>query len=119
MSKIYDYVSYNRLRQWFIPGREQAWAQAGRGCMEHIVALRMIMDTCVRKKLPLYLVYVDFSKAYNWIARLSIMYVLKELRCGFVMLRALASLYKGTKSILGLTIITAVIEFAKVHLRHV
>ena len=37
------------------------------------------------------------------------MKVLKELGCGFVMLRALASLYKVSKSILGLTIITAVI----------
>ena len=109
MSKIYDYVLYNRLRQWFIPEREQAGAQEGRGCMEHIVALRMIMDTCVRKNLPLYLVYVDFSKAYDRIPRLSIMKVLKELGCGFVMLRALASLYKVSKSILGLTIITAVI----------
>ena len=53
MSKIYDYVLYNWLRQWFIPEREQAGAQAGRGCMEHVVALRMIMDTCVRKNLLL------------------------------------------------------------------
>ena len=37
------------------------------------------------------------------------MKVLKELGCGFVMLRALASLYKVSKSILSLTIITAVI----------
>ena len=95
---------YNRLRQWFIPEREQAGAQAGRGCVEHIVVLRMIMDTCVRKNLLLYLVYVDFSKAYDRIPRLSVTMVLKELGCGFVMLRALASLYKVSKSILGLTI---------------
>ena len=105
MSKICDYVLYNRLRQWFIPEREQAGSQAGKGCMEQIVALWMIMDTCVSKNLLLYLVYVDFSKAYDRIPRLSVTMVLKELGCGFVMLRAIASLYKVSKSILGLTII--------------
>ena len=37
------------------------------------------------------------------------MYVLKKLGCGNVMLKALASLYKVSKSILSLTVITAVV----------
>ena len=49
ISYVYDYVLNNRLRQWFIPEKEQAGAMAGSGCMEHIVALWMIMDIYVRK----------------------------------------------------------------------
>jgi hypothetical protein len=77
--------------------------------MEHIVALRLIMDTCYRKKLPLYIVYVDFTKAYDKIPRKSILHVLKNMGCGSVMLKALASLYKISKSIVGLAVISAVI----------
>ena len=48
----------------FTPDREQAGSQPGRGCIEHIVTLRLIMDTCLRRKLPLYIVYSpDKSRA--------------------------------------------------------
>ena len=109
MSKIYDYILYNRLKEWFIPDREQAGAQSGRGCIEHIVTLRLIMDTFVKKKLPLYVVYVDFSKAYDRIPRCTIIELLKELGCGAVMLKALAALYRTSKSCLRNATITSVV----------
>ena len=43
MAKLYDYLLYNRLRQWYKPDREQAGAQEKRGCLEHIVTLRLII----------------------------------------------------------------------------
>lgn len=49
IAKLYDMVLYNRLYQWFKPYREQAGAQKKRGCMEHIVALRLIIDIAKRK----------------------------------------------------------------------
>ena len=77
--------------------------------MEHIVSLRLIIDTCLRKKWPLYIVYVDFTKAYDKIPRRSILQVLKDMGCGAVMLKALASFYKVSKSLIGLTIVSAVV----------
>ena len=109
LAKVYDYVLYRRLSLWFTPSREQAGAQRGRGCTEHIISLRLIMDYCVTKKCKLYVVYIDFSKAYNRIPRDRIMKTLKRLGCGAVMLSALISMYRVSYSLLGVAIITAII----------
>ena len=109
ISKLYDYILCNRLNMWFVPDREQAGAQAKRGCIEHIVSLRLLMDYCRRKKLLLYVVYVDFSKAYDRVPRKGLMNSLKDLGCGKIMLAALVSMYKVSKSILGMAIITSVL----------
>ena len=58
--KVYDYVLYNRLVQWFKPDKELAGAQPKRGGVEHIVTLRLIMDFCFRRKKKLSIAYVDF-----------------------------------------------------------
>ena len=54
VAKIYDYVLNNRLTTWYTPCREQAGAQAKRGCTEHIVTLRLLFDTFLRKRLKLF-----------------------------------------------------------------
>ena len=66
------------------------------------------MDIYVKKKLPLYVVYVDFSKAYDKIPRCSIMELLKEMGSGFVMLKALAALYRTSRICLRNVIVTFV-----------
>ena len=109
ISKIYDYILYNRLSMWFTPHREQAGAQPKRGCIEHIVTLRLIIDMCFRKKWKLFIAYIDFSKAYDRVSRNKLMLRLKRLGCGFMMLFPIAAMYKVTKSILGIAVITAVI----------
>ena len=109
LAKAYDYVLYKRLSLWFTPSREQAGAQQGRGCVEHIVCLRLIMDYCVSKRCKLYVVYIDFSKAYDRIPRDNLMKTLKRLGCGSIMLAALMSMYKVSYGILGTAVITAVV----------
>ena len=64
-AKLYDSVLNNRLQKWWTPDREQAGAQQGRGCQEHIVTLRLLMDYAPCKKNELFVVYEDFSKAYD------------------------------------------------------
>ena len=108
LRKVYDYILCNRLQQWFTPDREQAGAQPNRGCMEHIVTLRLLMDLSIKKKLPLFIVYVDFSKAYDRVSRRTLLRLLCTMGCGRVMLKALVSLYRISKSILGSAIISAV-----------
>ena len=106
-AKVYDYVLNNRLMSWYKPYREQAGAQPKRSCIEHIVALRLIIGHCVRKKLQLYVAFIDFSKAYDRVPRGKLFNVLKSLGCGVTMILALMSMYSVTTSILGSTTITA------------
>ena len=109
IAKIYDYVLYNRLSKWFIPDREQAGAQPKRGCIEHLITLRLIMTFCFKRRTKLFVAYVDFSKAYDRVPRNKLLGILKRLGCGLAMLLALVAMYQTTKSILGIAIVTSVV----------
>ena len=109
LAKLYDYLLNNRLMAWYSLCREQAGAQQKRGCIEHIVSLRLIIDRSVRKRSPLFIAFIDFSKAYDRVPRNYLLNLLKHLGCGVVMLTALTSMYWLTQFILGATVITAVL----------
>ncbi len=80
MAKLYDMVLCERLNCWFRPFREQAGAQKGRGCLEHIVTLRLLVDTAKRKKEKLFVLFVDFSKAYDLIPRNKLFFCSEKTR---------------------------------------
>ena len=101
MAKLYDMVLSSRLSQWFAPYREQAGSQQGRGCIEHIVTLRLLMDFARRKKQRLFVCFVDFSMAYDRVPRAGLFRMLRDLGCGARMLAALAAMYAVTFSVLG------------------
>uniref|UniRef100_A0A0P4VRG8 Reverse transcriptase domain-containing protein n=1 Tax=Scylla olivacea TaxID=85551 RepID=A0A0P4VRG8_SCYOL len=107
LAKLFDMVLCERLSHWFRPLREQAGAQRGRGCIEHIVTLRLLVDTARRKKEKLFVMFVDFSKAYDLIPRNKLLTVLKRLGCGMVMLGALTAMYRVTQSVVGSALFTA------------
>ena len=101
IAKLYDMVLCCRLEQWFKPCREQAGAQRGRGCTEHILTLRLLTDYAKKKKRKLFVTFVDFSQAYDKVPRDVLLRVLKRLGCGSVMLGAIAAMYAVTESVLG------------------
>ena len=105
IAKFYDMVLYSRLKQWFRPYREQAGSQEKRGCLEHIVTLRLLCDMARRKKLKLFVTFVDFSQAYDRVPRHILFKVLRRLGCGSVMLSALIAIYTLTESWLGTAVI--------------
>jgi hypothetical protein len=109
LSKCYDYLIHNRLMKWYAPRRERAGAQPKRGCPEHYVALRMIIDLFMKSKTPLFIAFIDFSKAYDRVPRSYMLKLLKTLGCGKVMLAALTSMYTVTQFLLGTTLVTAVL----------
>ena len=64
---------------------------------------------CAKKRWKLFVAYVDFSKAYDRVPRNKLLGMLKRLVCGFMMLFAIGTMYKVTKSIFGTAVITAAI----------
>ena len=109
ITRLYDMVLCARLKRWFLPYREQAGAQKGCGCMEHIVTLRLLTDFAKRKKNTLFVTFVDFSQAYDLVLRQILFKILKRLGCGGVMLAALIAMCRITDSVLGTSVITATI----------
>ena len=57
----------------------------------------------------LYIIYVDFSKAYDRVPRNALIEALKTLGCGVTMVLAVGAMYSNTQLILGTAIITAAI----------
>ena len=107
IAKLFDMVLCHRLCQWFRPYREQAGAQSTRGCVEHIATLRLLTDFARRKKIKLYVTFVDFSKAYDLVPRNQLFIILKRLGCGMVMLATLVAMYSMTEAVIGGSIMTA------------
>ena len=105
-AKLYDQILCRRLELWTKPSREQAGSQKGRGCMEQIVGLRLLFDYATSRKCKLYMVFVDFSKAYDKVPRRALIERLISLGCGTAMVMAIAALYGDTQIILGSAIIT-------------
>ena len=49
-AKLYDLILFGRLDIWCKPSREQAGAHKGRGCVEHILSLRLLFDYAMSRK---------------------------------------------------------------------
>ena len=69
IAKLYDMILAKRLDLWFTPLREQAGAQKQRSCEEQITTLKLAIDIARIRKEKLFIIYVDFAKAYDKIPR--------------------------------------------------
>lgn len=49
LTKVYDTLLLNRLTQWVSTDRYQARAQEERGCLEQLMALRLVCDCRIRE----------------------------------------------------------------------
>ena len=107
--KLYCTVLCNRLKRWMYVDKSQAGAQEERSCTEHILALRLLIDYAKSQKCKLYIVFVDFSKAYDNVPRKTLFTILKNLGCGKRFLSALMAIYKRTINILNSEYIRATI----------
>ena len=105
LAKLYDTMILNRLKLWWNIDKCQAGAQKGRGCVEQITALRLLCDYVKYKKTKLYVVFVDFSKAYDRVPRRTLIECLKNLGCGRIMTKAIRAMYTCTKNVMNSAVI--------------
>ena len=109
MGKLYAKILGNRLKKWMVVDNCQAGGQEERGCTEHILALRLIIDYAKKEKVKLFMLFVDFSKAYDKVPRRTLFEILKALGCGKRFLQALISIYNNTINILNSEYIKATV----------
>ena len=100
LAKVYDKLLLNRLTLWSYIDKCQAGAQKGRGCIEQMLTLRLLMDLAKFKKRKLYILFIDFSKAYDRVPRNKLIEYMKSLGCGRVLLYAIQNMYKCTYNVL-------------------
>ena len=109
LGKLYGKILCNRLKSWMNVDPCQAGGQALRSCTEHIIALRLLFDYAKKEKKKLFIIFVDFSKAYDKVPRKILFEILKKLGCGKRFLRALMAIYKHTLNVLNSEYIKATI----------
>ena len=101
--KVYEGILNSRLNRWFRPDIEQAGAQKGRGCAEQLVTLRLLIDVARHTKQQLFVLFIDFEKAYDKVPRQKLLDMLKSMGCGHRMIRAVGATLLHTLSRLNST----------------
>jgi hypothetical protein len=99
-AKVFDMLLNERLKRWARPAKEQAGAQEKRGCVEQIMALRLLVDYARYTRRKLFICYVDFSKAYDKVPRHKLIECLLHMGCGSRFLAAIIAMYKCTRNVL-------------------
>ena len=107
LAKVYDMLILNRLILWCNFDLCQAGSQKGRGCLEQIFSLRMLIDFVKFRKCKLYVLFIDYRKAYDKVPRKKLLEVLKSQGCGYLMLKAIQAMYSCTKNVLKSALISA------------
>ena len=83
------------------PNIEQAGAQRGRGCIEQILTIRLLIDLARKKGLTLYIAFIDYVKAYDKINRNLLLTMLAAKGCGDRFLKAIGNSLKESRNLLG------------------
>ena len=101
LAKLYDMILSARFQKWYQPSEEQAGAQPGRGCEEQILILRLIIEIARRTNKRLYIVFVDYQKAYDKVKRSKLYQMLIDKGCGSTFLNALIKSVASCSGIVG------------------
>ena len=81
---------------WCNPSKEQAVSQKGRGCIDPIMTIRLLIDHAKKARIKLYILFIGFEKAYDKVSRAKLIEELKVSGCGRVMLQIIINIYKNT-----------------------
>jgi len=107
LCKLYDAILNSRFTLWYSPDVQQAGAQAGRGCAEQILTIRLLIDVARKTKQPLYIAFLDYEKAYDKVDRSVLLHKLALSGCGQTFLNAIHRTLSRTLSIMGSAVINA------------
>ena len=98
--KVFARILLNRLTQHaekFLP-EAQCGFRAGRGTSDMIFSLRQIQEKCIEQNMPLYMIFVDFSKAFDTVNQSTLWKILRRLGCPDQFTNLISSLHSGMKA---------------------
>ena len=97
---LFDRIVARRLYVWMKIEPEQSAFQKGKSTVIPIFTLRLLIEICIKKKIPLYIAFVDLEKAFDKVSRYLLLAKLVSLGIGHIMLEALKRMYSHTLCIL-------------------
>ena len=99
-AKIYNSMLLNRIRPYIdpIPRRNQNGFRQNRSTSGQILTVRRIIEDVKAKNLPVVLLFIDFSKAFDSIHRQNMRKILLAYKMPEVAVKAIMMLYTNTSS---------------------
>ena len=99
-ANLFDKILSNRLIRWVKVNDEQTAFQKGKGTLDQIFILRIIIELIKYKNMTLYIAFFDLSKAFDRVSRYLLLKTLIRMGIGSVMLNALMRMYSRTRCVL-------------------
>ena len=97
---LYDRIIALRLIAWAKINSEQTAFQKGKGTLDQIFTLRVVIALAKRYHKPLFLGFFDLSKAFDKVSRVLLLKCLIKLGIGTCLLEALKAMYLCTRCVL-------------------
>ena len=69
----------------------------GTGTTDMIFSLKQIQEKCIEQNMPLFMVFVDFTKAFDKVNRSLLWTMLKKINCPERFVNLVASLHTNMK----------------------
>ena len=93
LCRLYDIIMDNRFLTWFHPNKEQA-SQPKQGCPIQVFMLFLLIDHSKEKNKDLFVGFLDYEKAYDYVNRAEIISSLMKDGCGGSYTKAVAEMFK-------------------------
>ena len=92
LCRVYDTIMDNRFTKWYSPNPEQS-SQKKQGCPVPLFTLNLLIDYADETNRGIFVGFLDFEKAYDYVNRAKLLTNLMDDRCGKNYVRALAKMY--------------------------
>ena len=93
LGRVYDTIMDNRFRSWFQPNPEQSGFRSEQGCPLPLFTLIIFIVYCKEKGLDLFVGFLDFEKAFDYVNRAKLLTDLMNKGCGSKYVQALSKMY--------------------------
>ena len=92
--RVYDTIINNRFYLWYIPNKEQSGFRELQGCLFQLFFVSLLLETAKHSNKDLYLLLVDYEKAFDFANRAIIVSDMMKHNLGDTFVRAIAEMYE-------------------------
>ena len=96
LASIYDIMIDDRFKPWYKVNPEQAGFRELMGCLIQIFALYLLMELARSKGETLFIGFIDYEKAFDFVNRYDIVDDLMNEKAGSTFTKAVANMYERT-----------------------
>lgn len=102
VGKAFMRVVLNRLRKLTerINPESQSGFRSGRSTINTIFSLRQLQEKCKEQNRPLYITFIELTKAFDTVSRKALFRILKKIGCPLKQMQSIESFHTILKSII-------------------